>query len=131
MTLRELLVGPLVGGGASIVWVLLVHRKIGGDRFASLGVRTDRVWLEVVCGVLLAGLLLVLHLGLSRPLNELFPPQPPPEEIVELLSGLSRRPALLALWLGPVVWIGIAGFEELWRVHLLRRLWHVWPGPGG
>ena len=35
---------------------------------------------------------------------------------------------LLALWLGPVVWIGIAGFEEFWRVFVLRRLWLVFPG---
>jgi hypothetical protein len=38
---------------------------------------------------------------------------------------------LLALWLGPVVWIGIAGFEELWRVFVLRRFWNVFSGTGG
>jgi membrane protease YdiL (CAAX protease family) len=38
---------------------------------------------------------------------------------------------LLALWLAPVVWIGVAGFEELWRAFMLRRLWRVWRGRAG
>ncbi len=34
----------------------------------------------------------------------------------------------MALWIGPVVWIGVAAVEELARVFLLSRLWIVWPG---
>lgn len=30
-----------------------------------------------------------------------------------------------------MVWIGIAGFEELWRAFMLRRLWRVWGGGVG
>jgi membrane protease YdiL (CAAX protease family) len=35
------------------------------------------------------------------------------------------------LWLGPVAWVGVAGFEELWRVVILRRLWLVFGSPAG
>jgi membrane protease YdiL (CAAX protease family) len=131
VTLAMMLGGPLIGGGILILWTLLIHRAVCGDRPSSLGLRTDRWWLEGVLGVGLAGVLLALHVGLNPLLARLFPPQPPPEEILELLAGLSRSPGLLALWLGPVVWMGIAGFEELWRVHLLRRLWRVLPGRAG
>jgi membrane protease YdiL (CAAX protease family) len=89
------------------------------------------VWIEALLGLALAGVLLALHHLTGPLLAGLFPPQPPPREMLDLLHGLSRSPVLLALWLGPVVWIGIAGFEELWRVHLLRRLWRIWPGPLG
>ena len=130
-TLGMMLGGPLVGGGILIVWTLLIHRAICGDRLAALGLRTDRWWLEGALGVVLAVVLLALHMVLNPLLARLFPPQPPPEEILELLGGLSRSPGLLALWLGPVVWIGIAGFEEVWRVHMLRRLWRVLPGRAG
>ncbi len=130
-TLGMMLGGPLVGGGILIVWILLIHRAICGDRPAALGLRTDRWWLEGVLGVALAVVLLALQMTLNPLLTRLFPPQPAPEEILELLGGLSRSPGLLALWLGPVVWIGIAGFEELWRVHMLRRLWRVLPGRAG
>jgi hypothetical protein len=131
VTLTEMLGGPLIVGGALILWILLVHKRLCGDRFSSLGLKTDRAWVELLLGLALAAVLLALHYTIGPMLNRLFPPHPPPPEILDLLEGLSRNPALLALWLGPVVWIGIAGFEELWRVHLLRRLWRVWPGPLG
>jgi membrane protease YdiL (CAAX protease family) len=38
-------------------------------------------------------------------------------------------PLLLVVWLGPVVWLGVAAFEELTRVFMLNRLWTVWPQP--
>jgi len=125
LTAGMMMAGPLVGGGLLILWTLVLHRFVCGDRAAALGLRTDRWWLEGGLGLALTAVLLGLHVALAPILNRLFPPQPPPPEILELLAGLSRRPALLALWLGPVVWIGVAGFEELWRVHLLRRLWLV------
>jgi hypothetical protein len=39
-------------------------------------------------------------------------------------SGIAHNPLLIAIWLGPVVWIGVA-FEELTRVFMLNRLWKV------
>jgi len=131
MTLRMMTAGPLVGGGLLTIWTLVVHRLVCGDRWEALGLRTDRWWVECGLGVALAALLLAIHYGLGPALNRLFPPQPPPPELIELFGGVSRSPVLLALWLGPVVWIGVAGFEELWRVHLLRRLWLVLPGRAG
>ena len=130
-TLGMMLGGPLIAGGILILWILVIHRVICGDRFAALGLRTDRWWLEGALGVVLAVVLLAIHMTLTPLLAQLFPPRRPPEEILELLGSLSRSPGLLALWLGPVVWIGVAGFEELWRVHLLRRLWRVLPGRAG
>jgi len=57
---------------------------------------------------------------LEQPLlSSLFEQRPPSEEIIQLIHGVSSNLWLLALWLGPVVWIGIAGFEELWRVFVL------------
>jgi membrane protease YdiL (CAAX protease family) len=130
-TLGMMLGGPLVFGGILIVWNLLIHRVISGDRLTALGLKTDSKWAEVGQGVVLGIVLLALQMMLNPLLTRLFPPQPPPEQILELLGGLSRSPWLLALWLGPVVWFGIAGFEELWRVHMLRRLWRVLPGRAG
>jgi len=131
MTLTMMMAGPLVGGGLLIVWTFVVHRFVCGDRLAALGLRTDHWWVEGGLGLALAALLLGLQYGLGPALNRLFAPPPVPPEMLELLGGVSRSPVLLALWLGPVVWIGVAGFEELWRVHLLRRLWLVLPGRTG
>jgi membrane protease YdiL (CAAX protease family) len=130
-TLGQMLGGPLLGGGSLILWLLFIQVILAGDPLTSLGLRTDRMTRELLLGVVGAAVMLALHAGIGALLSEVFPPQPAPPEIRELLEGLSRRPELLVLWLGPVVWIGVAGFEELWRIHLLRRLWVLWPGPAG
>jgi len=58
-------------------------------------------------------------------------PSAPSGDVGNLLSGLMENPFLLALWLGPVVWIGVAGFEEVSRAFILDRLWVAWPGRKG
>lgn len=129
LTLTGLLAWPLLVGGGLIFWLLFLHILVSGDGLESLGLRKDRLWLDVVLGAAGSLLLLALKFAFQATLAGLFPPRPPVPEILELLSGLSRSPLLLAIWLGPVVWIGVAGFEELWRAFMLRRLWRVWGGP--
>lgn len=51
--------------------------------------------------------------------------------MIQLITAVVSDTRLLLLWLGPVVWIGIAGFEELWRVVVLRRFWTVFPSAPG
>jgi len=131
VTMSAMLLGPLVGGGTLIVWILFLQFVVAGDRAAGLGLRTDRRWVEVALGCLLGAAFLLFHFGYAATAARLFPPRPAPREILVLFAGLSRSPALLALWLGPVVWIGVAGFEELWRVFVLRRLFRAWPSAAG
>jgi len=131
MTLNEMLLGPLLGGGSLIFWILFLHFLVCGDGPAGLGFRVGRPWLDLGLGAGLAMALLAFHFGFGATVARLFPPRPPVEEMIELLSGLARNPLLLAVWLGPVVWIGVALFEELLRAFLLRRLWRVWNGPVG
>jgi membrane protease YdiL (CAAX protease family) len=131
LTIAGLLLWPLLGGGCLILWLLFLHILVSGDSLDSLGLRRDRVRLDLLLGAAGSLVLLGLSFGFQATLGQLFPPRPPVPEILELLSGLSRNPGLLALWLGPVVWIGVAGFEELWRAFMLRRLWRVWRGPAG
>jgi membrane protease YdiL (CAAX protease family) len=131
ITLNVLLLGPLLGGGSLIVWLLALQLLVCGDRLDSLGLRRGKLWHELAIGSLLAIAFLALHFFFQNTLTKLFPPRPPAEEIIELISGVSRNPWLLALWLGPVVWIGVALFEELLKAFVLRRLWQLWQGPAG
>jgi membrane protease YdiL (CAAX protease family) len=128
LTIAGLLLWPLLGGGCLILWLLFLQIVVSGDSLESLGLRKDRPWVDLLLGAAGSLVLLAVKFAFQATLARVFPPKPPAEEIVELLSGLSRNPWLLALWLGPVVWIGIAGFEELWRAFMLRRLWRVWGG---
>jgi membrane protease YdiL (CAAX protease family) len=131
MTLEGMLLGPLLGGGSLILWLLLLHFVVCGDGAGGLGFGAGRPWLDLGLGTGLAAGLLAFHFGFDATVARLLPPRPPVEEMIELLAGLARNPWLLAIWLGPVVWIGVALFEELLRAFLLRRLWRVWGGPVG
>ena len=48
-----------------------------------------------------------------------------------LIIGLIEHPWLRLLWFGPVLWIGVAAFEEVLRVFVLTRLSALWPGGAG
>jgi len=127
LTLRVMFLGPLVGGGALIFWILFLHLAVCGEGLEVLGFRKDRLGLDALLGIGLAAGMLAFHFAFESTAARLLPPRPPTPQILELISGVSRDPRLLALWLGPVVWIGVALFEELSRAFLLRRLWQAWP----
>jgi len=129
--LGEFFLGPLLFGGGMIFWLLFLHIVVCRDTLQSLGFRIDGFWIDLAIGIALGVGFLFLK-TLEQPLlNSLFERRPPSEEIIQLIHGVSSNLWLLALWLGPVVWIGIAGFEELWRVFVLRRFWNVFSGIGG
>lgn len=131
ITLKELFLYPLLLGGGSVVLALLVYRFICGERIASLNLKPGKWYTDILVGVLLAavflGLFMLQQVIQSRDLPSTA--GPPPEELVTLFSGIVNDPLLLVVWLGPVVWLGVAAFEELTRVFMLNRLWAVWPQP--
>ncbi|MEN8185946.1 MAG: CPBP family intramembrane glutamic endopeptidase, partial [Bacteroidota bacterium] len=45
------------------------------------------------------------------------------QELLGLMLDMRKDPLLLILWFGPVLWIGIALYEELIRVFMLTSLW--------
>lgn len=129
--LTTLFLGPLLGGSTMLAWILFLHLAVCGDSMEALGFRRHGLVLDGVLGTALAIVALAFHMGFRAMVQPLFPPRPPTPQIVELLRGVAHDPWLLALWLGPVVWIGVALFEELARCVLLRRLWLVAPRAGG
>ncbi len=130
-SLRWMFLGPMAGGGTLIFWILFLHLVVCGDALETLGCTVRRVWRDALLGLGLAAALLTFHFTFNATAAPLFPPRPPVPGILELISRVARDPWLLAPWLGPVVWIGVALFEELARVFLLRRLWLAWPGAAG
>jgi hypothetical protein len=121
----EFFLGPLLFGGGMIFWLLFLHIVICRDKLQSLGFRMDGFWMDIITGVGMGIGFLFLRSLMQPLLNDLFAARPPSPEILKLIYSVSSNGWLLALWLGPVVWIGIAGFEELWRCFVLRRLWIV------
>ena len=44
-------------------------------------------------------------------------------ELLGLMLDMRENPLLLIIWFGPVLWIGIAFYEELLRLFILTNLW--------
>jgi hypothetical protein len=128
VTLRTMFLGPLAIGGVLILWIVFLQRFFCGDSMASLGFFVERPLVDVVLGIGLAPTLLLLQSVFRATVGRLLPPRPPVPQILGLLDGVARDPWLLLLWLGPVVWIGVALLEELARCFVLRRLWLVGRG---
>jgi hypothetical protein len=131
LSVAELMLYPLLIGGAGIALIAVLVRFLFRERLADLNRRPGTVPRDVVAGAIVcvaSFAVMIAHSLILAP----FLPQPgaPPQAVATLFTALRESPFLRALWLGPVVWIGVAGFEELSRVFLLDRLWKLWPSPG-
>ena len=128
-TLRELFLYPLLFGGGAVVLILLIHRFVLRERIASLNLKPGKWFTDILVGILLAAVFLGL-LMLQQGIQSRWMPRtqgPLPQELITLFGGIVNNPLLLAIWLGPVAWLGVAAFEELSRVFMLNRFWTIWP----
>jgi membrane protease YdiL (CAAX protease family) len=131
ITLKELFLYPLILGGGAVVLILLLFRYVCGERLTNIQVKPGKWYADIAVGILLGLVSLGLKMLQGVIQSRILPStsSPPSEEILTLFSGIANNPLLIAIWLGPVVWIGVATFEELARVFMLNRLWKIWPGP--
>jgi membrane protease YdiL (CAAX protease family) len=125
-TMNEIFFYTTVVGGIMIVVLLLLLRYLCRERIRDLNLKRGMWWQDVLGGVVLAALTLGLHNLLQDPLNRMFPREPM-SGLGNFINGMAQNPWLFALFVGPVLWIGVAGFEELTRVFLLSRLWKIGP----
>jgi len=132
LSLAELILYPLALGGGTVALTFALMWYLFGERPSDLSTGKGRWPTDILAGVLICALSFVVTMGASSLLSPALSEGggPPPRAIAALLESLAAEPLLLALWLGPVVWIGVALFEELARVFLLHRLWTLWPGAG-
>lgn len=125
-TLTDMLVYPLLIGGGSILIILALNQYLLKQDLADFNPGKARWYWDILAGLLLTVVFFLLVYIEQSALAPLLPRRTPPsEELITLLTGLAGNPVLLAIWLGPVVWIGVAVFEEVQRVFLLNCLWRI------
>ncbi|MBT8253977.1 MAG: CPBP family intramembrane metalloprotease [Flavobacteriaceae bacterium] len=113
---------PLVFGGISILIVLLIKRYFLQEPLSDFN-KTGGSWSnDLKWGLLLTAFYFILfaleRISLRSLLNS-----PSNMELLGLMLEMREKPILLLLWFGPVLWIGVAFYEELIRVFLLSSLW--------
>lgn len=126
-TLKQMLIYPLVFGTATIAWIGFLYRSLGRKEWRRINRRTGTWGTDIPAGIgLAAALTLVWFLGRAT-IDRWLPRPAGNATVMNLIGGLSRDPLLLAVWLGPVVWIGVAAFEEIQRAFTLDLLSDILP----
>jgi hypothetical protein len=115
---------------------LLVLWWVCGEKPRTLNLKPGTWWKDLAGGLVLVGLTFSLKLILDPVFAKFFYRASDSESgLGSLFSTLAADPWLLALFLGPILFIGVAGSEELTRVFFITR-WKnissskVWLGVG-
>lgn len=118
----QLILYPLLFGGGSIILLLLLklyYLKESLDEFNSGKghLVSDWFWALGLTGVYF----LFFYLERLTLIDVLeFRSN---EEMLRLMLDMREKPLLILLWFLPVLWVGIALYEELIRVFMLTALW--------
>jgi len=97
-----------------------------GERLRDLNLKKARWWQDVLGGIGLTIVTLGAAFLLGPVIGRLLPSKP--QSVDNMLIGLVQDPWKLALFLGPGLALGAAGFEELTRVFFLTRWWKIASG---
>ncbi len=109
-----------------LVVLLFLLRFLCGERFRDLNLKRARWWQDVLGGLGLTVITLGTMFFLGPVIGRLLPGNP--QSMDNILLGLTQDPMKLALFLGPGLALGAAGFEELTRVFFLTRWWKIASG---
>lgn len=123
----DMILYPLLFGTGSIILILLLNKYLIRDSFiTTFNSRPEHLSFDLLVGLILAAVyFIMMYLERVTIYNWLPNGNAPNEELVNAMQDMADKPLLLIIWFGPVLWIGIALFEELSRVFLLKCLWNI------
>ncbi|MEQ9404979.1 MAG: CPBP family intramembrane glutamic endopeptidase [Cyclobacteriaceae bacterium] len=118
----ELIVYPLLFGGLSIVVLWLLKKFFLKEELKDFN-SGKGTWLSDLGWGLVLTLIYFALFFLARMTLMGVLEFRSNRELLDLMLDMRESPLLLILWFGPVLWIGIALYEELIRVFILTSLW--------
>lgn len=125
-TTSEMLVYPLIFGGGIILLILALNKFLLKQKISDFTPGKGKWYWDILIGLGLTAIYFVLVSIEQFTITRLLPQgKPPSQEVINLMIGLANNPLLLAIWLGPVVWIGVAIFEEVQRIFFMNCLWRL------
>jgi len=126
-TTTDMTVYPLLFGGGSIVLILLLNKYLLKASFTTTFNSGASTWYkDILAGLGLTVIYFAMFFLERATLMQWLPNNNPPNtEIINVMIDLAHNPLLMVIWFGPVLWIGIALFEELSRTFLLKCLWNT------
>lgn len=126
-TTTDMTVYPLLFGGGTIVLILLLNKYLLKASFTETFNSGKGTWYwDIFIGLALTVLYFAMFFLERATLYQWIPNNNPPNtELIDVMIDLANSPWLMLIWFGPVLWIGIALFEELSRTFLLKTLWNI------
>ena len=119
-----------------IAVLLLLLWFLCGEKPNALNLRSGKWWKDLLGGLALVAITLTMKFALDPVIAKFFYRASDVESgIASLVNKLADNPWLAALFLGPALFIGVAGSEELTRMFFITR-WmkisssKVWLGVG-
>jgi len=118
----ELIVYPLVFGGLGIAVIAVLKRFYLGEQLSTLNYGDGALATDLLWGLALTTVYFALFFVERYALSDLLAFRPN-RELLGLMLDMREKPWMVLLWFGPVLWIGIALYEELVRTFLLSEMW--------
>lgn len=119
---QELIIYPLLFGGISIVLIWLAKKYFLKEPVAAFNSGKGYFFKDWFLAIILTIIYFILFYSERATLRHVLQLRPN-TELLNLMLDMREKPLLIALWFGPVLWIGIALYEELLRVFMLTSLW--------
>lgn len=125
-TTFDMLVYPLIFGGGILLLILALNKYLLKQKISDFNPGKGKWYWDIIVGLGLTAIYFMLMFIEQATITRLLPQgRPPSQEVINLMIGLANNPLLLAIWLGPVVWIGVAIFEEVQRIFFMNCLWRL------
>lgn len=118
----ELIAYPLIFGSSGILIIILIKKYFLREALQDFNAGGASWQNDIIWGVLLTAIYFILFFAERAFLSDILRFNPN-AELLGLMLDMRRDPLLLITWFGPVLWIGIALFEEVLRVFMLTTLW--------
>lgn len=118
----ELILFPLIFGGGSILLLLLIKKYFLQEPLKEFNPGKGHLVKDWLLALALTAIYFILFYLERLTLSEILSFRSN-TELLGLMLDMRENPLLLILWFFPVLWIGIALYEEMIRVFLLSSLW--------
>lgn len=120
----ELIAYPLLFGGLGVIAVMLLKRVYLREPLSDLNSGKGSLLSDILWGLALAIACFALFFLSRLTLRDLLDFRPN-EELLRLMLDMRAHPWMVLVWFGPVLWFGIALYEELVRSFLLTEMWSL------
>lgn len=119
---KELILYPLLFGGGSIILLLLLKRFYLKETLKEFNSGKGNLIMDWIWALALTSIYFILFFIERSTLMNILEFRSN-QELLELMLDMRAQPMLVILWFLPVLWVGIALYEELIRVFMLTTLW--------